>query len=61
MLLSGKDGGEALSLADYLDIVIGTKNMTAIEMHIVILHMICEILDSYYQNRFFNYKQSLEN
>ncbi len=54
ILLSGKDGGEARPLADY-SIVIGTKNTAAIqEMHIVILHMICRILDSYYQNRFFN-------
>lgn len=49
ILLSGKDGGQARALADRYIII--DSGITAViqEMHIMILHMICGIIDAHYE------------
>ena len=46
ILLTGKDGGEAKTYADYHLIVPGERVSTIQEMHIVICHTLCECLES---------------
>jgi D-sedoheptulose 7-phosphate isomerase len=54
ILLSGKDGGQAKALADTA-IIIESGNTAAIqEMHIMILHMICGIIDEHYGKSILN-------
>ena len=48
ILLSGKDGGQAKALAN-IAIIIESGNTAAIqEMHIMILHILCGIIDEHY-------------
>lgn len=48
ILVSGKDGGDAKPLAD-ISIIIESYNTAAIqEMHIMVFHMICGIIDEQY-------------